>query len=147
MWLCNQWWVWLWSLKLFWKSWSLFNRSVPNLRLYNEAFTGGPGQSLGVLYVCRTIILSQKSSENYLVTCPRHPSRSISWDIPIWSAQTAVGPPRRRNAITSTMADELPLHSRLPGLSGVSRGNELPTQMATTAERSKGPLASVFEQG
>ena len=27
MWLCNQWWVWLWSLKLFWKSWSLCSGS------------------------------------------------------------------------------------------------------------------------
>ena len=59
------------------------NWSVPNLRLYNEAFTGR-AKAIPRCSVCL-------QDDHSAVSCPKNPARPVSWDIPVWPAQAAVG--------------------------------------------------------
>ena len=58
------------------------NWSAPNLSLYNEAFTG-QDKAIPRCSVCL------QDYHSAATTCPKNPAGPISWDIPVWPAQTA----------------------------------------------------------
>ena len=59
------------------------NWSVPNLRLYNEAFTGRT-KAIARCSVCL-------HDDHTAIVCPRNPAGPLAWDAPMWPSQTAVG--------------------------------------------------------
>ena len=59
------------------------NWSVPNVRLYNEAFTGRARAIPRCSYCLR--------DDHTASACPSIPSRPFPWDTPVWPAPTALG--------------------------------------------------------
>ena len=59
------------------------NWSVPNVCLYNEAFTGRARAIPRCSYCLQ--------DDHAAFACPSNPSRPLLWDIPVWPAPTALG--------------------------------------------------------
>ena len=59
------------------------NWSIPNVRLYNEAFTGRAKAIPRCSYCLQ--------DDHPTSMCPRNPVRQLAWDMPMWTAQPAPG--------------------------------------------------------